>query len=173
MNLAQNPQVPTKPEPASNDGCGALGLLGLCIVAVGLLIYLVTAGFQQNVQQSQATQAQAQAQIEQARVQQEKELTERARINQEAERHNAELRATNTSTAMSMIIPMLGLAGLAMIYTIINHRLDVQTMQREDHMAKLRIYALQEEQKLLAMQMSQVYYLPKSQTTINQEGTWQ
>ncbi len=162
MNLTQNPQTQMKPEPKDNNGCGALGMLGLCVAAVGLRSYLVTAGFQQDIQQSQATQAQAQAQIEAARVQQEKELTERARINQEAERHAAELRATNISNAMSMLIPILGLAGLAMIYTVINHRLDVQTMQREDHAATLRIHTLQEEQKLLAMQMSQVYYLPRT-----------
>ncbi len=173
MNLAQNPQVQTKTELESNSGGSALGMLVLVVVAIGLLVYLATTKVQQSISENQAIRANAQVVAEQARAQQEKELTERARINQEAERHNAELRATNVSNAMSMLIPILGLAGLAMIYTVINHRLDIQTMQREDHAATMRIHTLQEEQKLLAMQMSQVYYLPKPQTTVNQEGIWQ
>lgn len=168
MNPIQNPQ-PTKPETASGGGCGALGILAAIVIVFALIIFLVATQVQQGISQNQVERAQAQAQIEQARLQQEKELTERTRLNQESERHNAELRATNTNMAMGMLIPILGLAGLAIIYTIVNHRLDIQTMQREDHMAQLRIHTLQEEQKLLAMQMSQVYYLPKTQpTTINQ-----
>jgi hypothetical protein len=145
---------------------GNVGMLVLVIIGLVILGIVVFGVIGEKIGSYQAEQATAQAQIAQAQVDKEKELTERARLNQEAERHNAELRAANTNQAMTLLTPILGLGMLGLLFLVVDGQMARRTMLAQEHAAKMRVLELTEQQRLLAMTMGQSmekqYYLPQA-----------